>query len=146
MKNSKLFLVMMLGLLTFSVLSCKKEEMINENELPSSIKTYLQTHFTSCNTTKIIRDKEKNELSYDITLNCGVNIEFNGNNQVIDIDGTTQLPNTVIPSNILNYTSTNYPDNFIIGWELEGINQQIELNNTIVIEFDLSGKFLRTVD
>ncbi|PVX49295.1 putative PepSY-like beta-lactamase-inhibitor [Balneicella halophila] len=146
MKDLKISSILLLGLMIFSVFGCEKEEIIKENELPSSIKSYLDTHFTSCNTTKIIKDEESNELSYDITLDCGVNIEFNGNNQVIDIDGTSQLPNSVIPSNILDYTSTNYSNDFIIGWELEGNNQRVEMNTNVVLEFDSNGDFLRIVD
>lgn len=146
MKNLKISSILFLGLMVFSVYGCEKEEIIKENELPSSIRSYLETHFSSCNTTKIVKEKESNELSYDITLDCGINIEFNGSNQVTDIDGTSQLPNTVIPSNILDYTSTNYSNDFIIGWELEGNNQQVEMNTNVVLEFDSNGSFLRIID
>lgn len=146
MKNSKSFLALIVGLFIFAFISCEKETIITEAELPTSIKTYLDTHFSTCNITKIIKDESKKELSYDITLDCGINIEFNGDNQVIDIDGTSQLPNSVIPSTILNYTATNYPNDFIIGWEIEGSNQQVELNTTLVLEFDSNGNFLRIVD
>ncbi|MBP8754743.1 MAG: PepSY-like domain-containing protein [Chitinophagales bacterium] len=146
MKNSKRVLFMTLVVFIFTALGCEKEGIINENKLPTDIKMYLETHFPSCSTIRIIKDEENKELTYDITLDCGINIEFNGNNEVIDIDGISQLPNSVIPSNILDYTLIEYPNDFIIGWELEGINQQIELNTTLVLEFDSNGNFLRIVD
>jgi hypothetical protein len=145
MKISKAFLIFTIGLFIFSALGCEKEETISESELPVEIKTYLETHFPSCGILKIVKDKEENEQSFDIDLDCGVNIEFNGNNQVIDIDGTSKLPDSVIPDKILNYTATNYPNDFIIGWELEGNNQQVELNTNVVLEFDSDGDFLRIV-
>ena len=117
-----------------------------EKELPSSIKAYLETHFPSCRVVKIVKEKEDNKPSYDIDLDCGVNIEFYDNGEVIDIDGTSKLPDSVIPYNILNYTTTNYPNDFIIGWELEGNNQQVELNTTVVLEFDSVGNFMRVIN
>ncbi len=146
MKNLKLFLTVILGLLIFSAFSCEKEETISESEVPTSIKTYLEKHFPSCGIIRIVKEKEDNKPSFDIDLDCGINIEFYANGQVIDIDGTSKLPDSVIPDKILDYTTTNYSDDFIIGWELEGNNQQVELNTTVVLEFDSDGNFLRTVD
>lgn len=90
MKKFRSITILFLGLLIFSFFSCDKEKIITENDLPTEIKTYLETHFSTCRITKVIKDKENNELSYDITLDCGINVEFNGNNQVIDIDGTSK--------------------------------------------------------
>ena len=146
MKNSRSFLLPVFCFFIFSIIGCGKEKVIKENELPLTIRTKLETHFASCNIIKIVKDKEDNELSYDITLDCGINIEFNGQNQVIDIDGVSQLPNSVIPAGILNYTSLNYPNDFIRGWELEGANQRIDLNSDLVLEFDANSNFLRIVD
>ncbi|MBA6154868.1 PepSY-like domain-containing protein [Gelidibacter maritimus] len=146
MKNSKRFLMAIFGLLVFSAFGCEKEKIISESELPTSIKIYLETHFPSCGIIRIVKEKEDNKPSFDIDLDCGINIEFYANGQVIDIDGTSKLPDSVIPDKILDYTTTNYPDDFIIGWELEGNNQQVELNTIVVLEFDSDGNFLRTVD
>ncbi len=49
--------------------------------------------------------------------------------EVIDIEGLTKLPDSVIPAKLLEYATTNYPDNYIIGWELDDRNQQIKLEN-----------------
>lgn len=145
MSNFKSSSILLLGILFFSFYSCEKEKIINENKLPSAINTYVKTHFATCKITKIVKGKENNKLSYDLDLDCGVNIEFNDNNQVIDIDGISQLPDSTIPNNILSYISANYPNNFIIGWELEGNNQRVDLNTNIVLEFDSNGSFLRII-
>lgn len=146
MKNPKIFLILILGLFAFSAIGCEKEKTIGESELPLSIRTYLETHFPACNILKVVKDTEDNQPSYDIDLDCGVNIEFYATGQVIDIDGTFKLPDSVIPDKILDYTATHYPNDFIIGWELEGAKQQVELNIDIELEFDLDGNFLGIVD
>jgi hypothetical protein len=58
-------------------------------------------------------------------------------------DGTTQLPDSVIPTALLDYVKEKHPENFITDWELENKHQQIRLDNGLSLEFDLDGKFLR---
>ena len=132
-------------MLFIAITSCEKEKTVSESELPSAIKSYLVTHFADCGVSKVVREKKKKKISHDINLSCGVNIEFNDQDQVIDIDGTSQLPNSVIPAPILAYTSLNYPNSVIIGWELEGSNQHIELNTATELVFDSSGNFLYSI-
>lgn len=146
MRNTKIIFLLILSLFAFSTIGCEKEKTIDESELPLSVKTYLETHFADCNILKVAKDTEDGQPSIDIDLDCGVNIEFYATGQVIDIDGTSKLPDSVIPDEILAYTATHYPNDFIIGWDLEGDRQQVELNTDIELEFDMDGNFLRVVD
>lgn len=139
-------LLIICSLSIFALLSCEKESVISETDLSAEIKSYINTHFLSCNIVKVVKDKENSELSFDIDLDCGVNLEFNGDNKVIDIDGISKLPDSVIPVDILSYVSANYPNNTILGWEIEGQNQHIDLNNSLVLEFNMTGDFLRIVN
>ncbi|MFZ1826288.1 MAG: hypothetical protein WAU21_11835, partial [Chitinophagales bacterium] len=61
MKNSKRVLFMTLVVFIFTALGCEKEGIINENKLPTDIKMYLETHFPSCSTIRIIKDEENKE-------------------------------------------------------------------------------------
>lgn len=47
---------------------------------------------------------ERDELSktYDILLSENINLEFNRKKEIIEIDGETQLPNSVIPEKSCN--------------------------------------------
>jgi hypothetical protein len=55
-----------------------------------------------------------------------------------------KLQDSVIPTKILDYVSSTYPDNYIIGWELEDKGrQQVTLNNNLELEFDKDSKYLR---
>ena len=64
-------------------------------------------------------------------------------NQIIDIDGKTALPNSVIPEKIRQYVTANYPTNVITDWELDDLNQQIQLDNGLNLEFTMNGDFIR---
>ncbi len=76
-------------------------------------------------------------------LSENVELTFNNTFQIIEIDGTTQLPDSVIPAAILDYVAQNYPNNFITNWELEDNHQQVELNDETELEFTLDGVFIR---
>jgi len=134
-----------LSFLLFSlsiIASCDKETIVGESDLPVEIKTYIETHFPASTISRAVKDKDGTEL-YEITLTNGVKLEFNKQNEIIDIDGNSKLPDSVIPSLLLNYSNTNYPTNFITGWELMGSEQEVKLNNGLELIFNIAGDFIR---
>lgn len=144
----KLSVITMLICLTiFS--SCSNDDdnindvLLTEAEIPTAIKSYIETHFPSNTIVRAEKDTENNTITYEIYLNDNINLEFNSTSEIIDIDGVIQLPNSVIPESILDYVSTNYPNNFITDWELEFNHQQVELNNNLELEFEMNGNFIR---
>lgn len=132
-----------LALLPLFLVSCDKEEILPISDIPSEISIYIENHFPANSLIQAIEDKDGFELTYDITLEGGFFLEFNRKKEVIDIEGATKLPDSVIPSKLLNYVVANYANNFIAGWELDDKNQQIELDNGLDLEFNMNGDFLR---
>ncbi|MBX2889244.1 MAG: PepSY-like domain-containing protein [Ferruginibacter sp.] len=123
--------------------SCEKETLLSEQDIPSEIKSFVSTHFPNCTISKAIKENDENDEAYEITLSCGVTLEFDKHIKVIDIDGTSRLPDSVIPHNILSYVNSNYAPNYILGWEILSNNQKVQLNNGLVLVFNMAGDFLR---
>lgn len=121
----------------------KEDEIVPKSELPAEIQTYISTHFPSNSISQVKVDKEISNKSYEVMLDGGIYLDFNSNNQVVDIDGYTKLPDSVIPSKILAYVAQNYPSNVITDWELDDNHQQVGLDNGIELEFNMSGNFIR---
>ena len=119
------------------------EIILSDAEIPEAIQTYIATHFNSSTIVLAEQETENNTTSYDIYLSEDIELEFNSNFEIIDIDSEIQLPDSVIPEAILSYVATNYPANFITDWELELNHQQVELNNSIELEFEMHGDFIR---
>ncbi len=145
MKKLKSFLfTAILILISVSAGGCEeKERIIPASELPVEITNWISTHFPD---NEIVRSKveiKKNKKKYEIYLQGGFNLEFNSRKEITEIDGHTKLPDSVIPDKIKQYVDANYPDNFIISWELERNKQEVELDNGIELEFDLNGNFIR---
>ncbi|MEX2566827.1 MAG: PepSY-like domain-containing protein [Cyclobacteriaceae bacterium] len=123
--------------------SCMDQEILPESDLPSEILTYVDTHFPENDILQIERERHGIIKRYKVILEENINLEFNGKMEVIEIEGGTKLPDSVIPAEILTYVGTNYPENDIIAWELEGRDQQVELDNGLELKFNMDGEFLR---
>lgn len=141
----KMILVIAVSLSLLLTVGCDKETIISEQEIPTEVKVYISAHFPSSSIIRAIKEKGESER-YEITLSEGFKLEFDSNNKIIDIDGPPKLPDSVIPSTIHNYVNSNYPGNHIIGWEIQSNNQEVQLNNSIELVFNMAGVFLRIGD
>ena len=104
------------------------------------------THFPDNTILQAVIERDGLTKTYNIILSENISLEFNRKKEIIDIDSETKLPDSVIPAKILQYVTTNYPDNFITDWELDNKNQQVQLNNGLDLEFNMNGDFLRIDD
>ena len=141
MKTFKILSLLLLSVALMMSCSSDDDEIINET--PQEIEAFVKMHFPNNAITKITKEMSGNSYTYDVKLTGNIELEFNSKKEITSIDSATKLPDSVVPSNIRSYVTTNYPSNFIIGWELEPTYQQIELNNGIELEFTLSGEFIR---
>ncbi len=143
--KSKTFIKLALVLLfpLFMLNSCEQEQIINDNDLPAEITNYIQKHFADHTILQSIKELDNLSKTYEVILSGNYTLKFNRKREIIDIEGKQKLPDSVIPEKILTYVTTNFPENYIVGWELEGKKQQVELDNDIDLEFNLKGDFLR---
>ncbi len=123
--------------------SNSNETYLSEAETPETIQTYINTHFGDNSIVETEKETENDLVSYDVRFSDNTSLEFNSNMEIVDIDGASKLPDTVLPEAIREYASTNYPNNFITDWELELNHQQVELDNDVELEFEMNGDFIR---
>lgn len=143
LKRSLLFGRMMFIGTVFSLTSCDKEAIINTSDLPNEISTYIAIHFPDNGIMMSVKEREGLLKGYDIWLTGDIRLIFNEKGMIRDIDGNSQLPQSVIPEKLLEYTALTYPLNVITDWELEGRKQQIELDNGLGLVFKMNGEFVR---
>lgn len=124
------------------IVRLKKEKLIYIDKLPSIINEYIKTHFASRRILKATQGRDGFKRTYAIYLDGKISLEFNTHGEIIEIEGVSKLPDSVIPENINDFISNNYPDNVIIEWELENKTQEVELDSGLELIFNLSGEFL----
>lgn len=137
--------IVLLLIIVFSVnhFGCAQDKVLNLNEVPTEITSYVKQHFPERTILQAVKDKDDLSYTIEIVLDDATKLDFSKKNEVIEIESKTKLPDTVIPEKILIYVNTNYSNVFIKSWELDKKNQKVELNNGIDLKFSLSGDFLR---
>jgi len=127
----------------FILASCQKEKVVSEDKLPSSSNTYITTHFPDQKIVQVVKDVDNLTTTFEVYLDNGVKLEFTKQGEIIEINGNDKLPDSVIPTPILEFVTTNYAGQVIKSWEKDTTKQEVKLSNGLTLEFDLNGVFLR---
>lgn len=136
----------------FAFLACsdngldRNQRLLETNEIPTKILRYKEEHFPENEIVRAIEETNHGVFTYELFLEGNFELDFNEYFQIVEIEGKTKLPDSVIPTPILEYVVQHYPDNFITDWELEGHYQKVELDNGIELEFELNGDFIKMDD
>jgi hypothetical protein len=137
-KSAVFFILSMVTTLSFA-----QDKVVPYSQVPSEIRNYVTTHFPKHSVIQSEIDREGLFKQYEINLSEGVELKFNNKNAIIEIEGKSKLPNSVIPEKIRQYIAKNYPRNVITDWKIDGNNQQIGLDNDLDLEFKMNGDFIR---
>ncbi len=143
------FIYLIIATLTMSVAAiCQNKVIVSDTNYPEEITKFVGSHFGGDRITKLELDNDDARAKYDVNLSNDVKLEFDNNMKVIEVKSKSKskLPDSVIPSALLSFASSNYPKQRIIAWEMEKGYQVIELNNGKELLFDLNGEFIREDD
>jgi uncharacterized protein YuzE len=116
------------------------------NNTPPEVRSYVTTNFPSAKIVNIERDHENTGVEYDITLDNGVEIEFDTHNKWKSIDcehASITVPINLLPNPIANYIQEQYPGIKVIEAERDSYGYEITLSNRLELIFDAQGNFLR---
>lgn len=147
MKKIVLKLSMLLAV-AFTLVSCEKEELIKEENLPSIANTFLNDHFKEIRVVSVVKEKEGiSGVEYNVVLENGIDITFDDKGQWKDVEAridTNPLTTTsFILTPIVNYVGTEYPSAAINSIEKEKNGFDVELTNGIDLKFNAEGVFQR---
>lgn len=151
----KIFLLVSFAAILFSLPACDDDDdkVINENELPSVSKTFLDTYFSGQSILDTRKDNDEYEVYY---TNYKVEFDLQGAWKQIDgkqVKGDYKaVPQTFleneIPKGITDWVTSNYPDITIVEVEKEfekgtHVGYDIELGNgRDDLDFDLNGNLI----
>lgn len=128
------------------------DEDIEAGDLPASIRDFIATHFPG---TTIEEAERENNGNYEIELSNDVELIFDADGKFLgradDEDDEDKDDDDIevseLPQAILDYISSNYPNNTIIEAEKEDDNTyEVTLNNGVELEFAADGTFLDAED
>ncbi|WP_313368788.1 PepSY-like domain-containing protein [Sphingobacterium mizutaii] len=146
MKKLLLALTVLLSFATLTM-SCDKESVVTEDQLPQSASQFLNENFKGVKILSVVEEKEGlSGKEFDVLLDNGIEIKFDKNGQWLDIDAkadTATLPDNLIPTAIRDYVKQNYANAGINSIEKEKHGYDVELTNGLDLVFDKDGKFVR---
>lgn len=127
-------------------LACADNDKVtnNINELPQVSRTFLNNYFNGNKVSHIKIDKDLFLVdSYDVILTDGTSVEFNRDGEWKEVKSFQQnIPDTLIPAEIRQYVSQNYPGQKIMTVERGKRKVSVDLANGLELEFDLNGNLI----
>ena len=135
-------------LILLAVSGCDNEKVVDETNLPSQASEFIEAHFPTAKISRVVRDRDDLQTSFDVILDNQVELEFDKDGECFSVDGNAndKLPDSVIPLIVLDYVQKNYPNEHITDWEKNKTTQEVSLSNNKELVFNLSGTFLRIDD
>ena len=142
----KTFLTALL-VLTTCFTACSGEKVISYLEMPLPAQRLIEAHFSKTDVSVVMMDRELLSTDYEVRLNDGTKVEFDGDGELYKIDcGTKAVPEALIPEVVRSYVATNFPNAFITEWGRDDRRWKAELNNGLDLEFNNKYEFLRIDD
>lgn len=141
MKRSHFLIFSFLFLFIGSSVAQKK--YIAPADAPEPIQTFVSKHFPEGQIAYLKKKEKLHYTKYEVKLDTGVELEFDQDFKIFEIEAKSALPASVIPSKIQEYVSKTYPNRTIHEWKLTKRGQKIELDNDLDLLFDRSGNFIK---
>ncbi len=135
--------------LVFSFAACDDEKSISFGRLPDGAQTFIETYFPGVGVTSIIREKDDGRTTYDVLLDDGTDIEFNGQGEWTSLDSFfSPLPTGFLPAAIPAKVEELHPGAGIHGVDKEVGGYKVEVLDGNVqwdMYFNTQGEFGREV-
>lgn len=138
--------IILIGLALMTNMACADNDKVtnNINELPQVSRNFLNNYFNGNKVSHIKIDKDLLLVdSYDVILTDGTSVEFNRDGEWKEVKSFQQnIPDTLIPAEIRQYVSQNYPGQKIMTVERGKRKVSIDLANGLELKFDLNGNLI----
>ena len=107
-------------------------------------RNFLNNYFNGNKVSHIKIDKDLFLVdSYDVILTDGTSVEFNRDGEWKEVKSFQQnIPDTLIPAEIRQYVSQNYPGQKIMTVERGKRKVSVDLANGLELKFDLNGNLI----
>lgn len=128
-------------------LNASNDRPVTFEQLPQKAQQFIKQHFPNLQISIAKQDMDLTDKNYDVIFVNGDKIEFNSNGEWTSIDCKYgNVPDSAIPSEILNYVKSYHKDLTIIKIEKDRRNYEVKLKNKIELIFDYKYNFVKYDD
>lgn len=125
----------------------EKTQLVKFNELPQKAQTFIETYFNAADISFVKMEKDGLHNDYDVRMTDGTEIDFDHDGSLEQVDCNTKaVPAGIVPEKITTYVAEHFTGAFIVKYEIDRRELKVELNNSLDLEFDKQGNFLRIDD
>lgn len=122
--------------------SCK-DIIISAQQLPAASQKFIQEFFPGAVIALAKEDRELKKTTYEVLLQDGTEIEFNGKGEWDNVDcKRSAVPARLVPTVISDYVQAHYPGQAIVKIDKERYGHEIELANDLELKFDKNGQLI----
>ena len=108
------------------------------SSIPQNAQNFLKQHFANVQVTFIERDWD----DIEVYLANGTQVDFFPNGDWKEVKGYGNIPNTILPANVMNTIKRTYPNAAIVKIEKQFTIFEIKLNNMMELYVDNNGQLL----
>lgn len=113
------------------------DKPITVAQLPAKAQQFVKTHFSNEKVALAKLEQDFLETTYEVVFTNGSKVEFlkNGEWKEIDCKYST-VPVAVVPAQITQYISQNYPDTKVVKLERDRREYEVKITNGLELTFD----------
>lgn len=113
------------------------DKPITVAQLPAKAQQFVKAHFSNEKVALAKLEQDFLETTYEVVFTNGSKVEFlkNGEWKEIDCKYST-VPVAVVPAQITQYISQNYPDTKVVKLERDRREYEVKITNGLELTFD----------
>lgn len=133
----KRFLILMACVLGTMSLAKADDKPVTVDQLPQAARTFLNVNFPDDKISFATKDDDLIRPDYQVVLASGVMVKFNNAGDLEEIESRgKEIPDGIIPIQIVEVVKGHYPDVMITGYEVGRRTYEVKLSNRIELKLD----------
>ena len=135
----KKLMILALTVLTLGTFTAKadNDRPINVNQLPQKAQQFIKQHFPKEKVAYAKQERDFMEITYEVVFTNSSKVEFTKDGEWKEVDCKySTVPVAIIPAQIKNYVSQNYPDTSVVKIERDKREYEVKLTNRLELTFD----------
>lgn len=120
-----------------SIACADNERPIAVTQLPAAAQRWLQTHFAEAKVVLATVEGSMLGKQYEVAFANGDHIEFDGKGNWKEIDcPASAVPASAIPTPLVDYVKTHYPQETVVKIERDGRAYELKLSSRVELKFN----------
>jgi hypothetical protein len=143
MKKIMIFAAMLLSTSGIAFGANDDDQPIRYDELPAAAQNFIAENFAKEQVSHMTFDDGLINDEYKVVFMSGTKLEFDGNGNWKELDCRyTEVPNTLVPTQIADYVKSNYPGSKITELKREHGEWEAKITGGLELTFDQNFKLV----